>query len=96
MTQSSRFIYAVSFILVALGFLMPLWPLSIAGILLAAFSGRIIFAVLVAFVLDIAWGAPTGLAQYLYFPVTLVALVSIAVRLLSSRFLLQRGSPEHL
>ncbi len=75
---------------------MPLWPLSIAGILLAALSGRIFFAVFAALILDIAWGAPTGLAQYLYFPVTLVALLSAALRLLSSRFLLQRGSPERV
>lgn len=96
MTQASRFIYAVSFILLAVGFVMSFWPLSIAGVLLAAFSGRIIFAVFVAFLLDVAWGAPTGLAHFLYFPVTIVAVLAMLIRVISSRFLLSRDIPERI
>lgn len=94
--MSERLIYATSFILVALGFVLPLWPLSLGGILLATFSGRYIFGVAVALLLDVAWGAPTGLAQYLFFPMTALAFVSIVLRVFASRYLLSKDIPEHL
>ncbi len=65
MTQNTRWIYAVSFALAAAGFLMPLWPLSVLGLLLAALSGRWLFAIAMGLLLDIGWGPPGGLLHYI-------------------------------
>lgn len=62
------------------GFLIPLWPLGLIGIALAALSGPWIFAVGIGILLDIAYGAPVGLWHFLYFPFTLFALVVAGVR----------------
>ena len=93
---ASRWIYAVSFTLAAAGFLMPLWPLSLTGILLCALSGRWIFGLLMALLLDIAWGAPFGLAAYLYFPFTAAALLGATVRYFSASYFLERGATDTL
>ena len=78
---------AVSFILVALGFLLPFWPLSLLGILLAAASGRYIAAVLMGLLLDVAFGAPVGHWGFLYVPFTLFAAAMSLLRyFLSSYF----------
>ncbi len=96
MTPSSRWIYAVSFILLSLGFLSPFWPLSLLGILLSALSGRYVFAVFVALILDIAYGAPTATVAYIYFPFTALALVASLLRHFSARFFLDRNRQETL
>lgn len=95
-TPASRWIYAVSFALAATGFLMPLWPLSLLGLLLAALSGRWAFGLLMALLLDLAWGAPFGLASYLYFPFTAAALVAAVVRYFSASYFLERSAPDTL
>jgi hypothetical protein len=75
----SRWILALSFAFAAAGFLLPLWPLSLAGIVLAALSGRWFFAILFGLLLDIAYGAPIGRWHFLYFPFTLTALLGDGV-----------------
>lgn len=96
MTQNSRWIYAVSFVLASSGFLMPMWPLSVLGVMLCALSGRFIFGFVMALLLDIAWGAPTGMAQYLYFPFVLLALVSSAARFFGERYFFDRSLQERI
>lgn len=93
---ASRWIYAVSFALGAAGFLMPFWPLSLMGIVLATLSGRWIFGLLMALLLDLAWGAPFGLAAYLYFPFTVAALVAAIARYFSASYFLERSTPDTL
>lgn len=87
---------ALFFALAALGFLLPLWPLSVLGIVLAAAWGRWFFAVLIGLLLDLAWGAPVGLAHSLYFPFTLLAMVAALVRLWVGRYFADRGRQETL
>ena len=77
--KSTAWITALSCALVAGGFLLPLWPLSVAGIILAALSGRWLCAVLLGLLLDSAYGAPIGRWHFIYFPFTLAALVGIGV-----------------
>ena len=96
MTQSSRWIYAITFLLAAAGVLLPFWPLSVVGILIAALSGRWIFAVLVALLVDLAWGAPTGTLHFLYFPFTLLALAAAAARMWGGRYFLDKHPQEKL
>lgn len=96
MTQSSRWIYAVSFLLVSTGFLLPLWPLSVLGILLCALSGRAVFAVGMALLLDLAWGAPAGVYRYLFFPFTVLALLAVLARYWGSRYFLDRNPQQRL
>lgn len=79
-----------------MGFLMPLWPLSVVGVLLCALSGRYAFAVCVALLLDLAWGAPTGRFMYLYFPFTALALCASIVRYFGGRYVLDRQHQEKL
>lgn len=96
MTQASRYIYAVSFALAAVGFLMQLWPISVVGVLLAAFSGRWLFAVIAALLIDLAWGTPTGIWQVLYFPLTAIALLGALLRIFGEKYLLHRDLPDRL
>lgn len=96
MTPNSRWIYAVSFVLAATGFLMPMWPLSVLGVLICALSGRFIFAFVMGLIIDIAWGAPTGTAQYLYFPFAAVALAAIVARHFGARYVFDRSAQERL
>ncbi len=78
--SASLWILALSFVLAALGFLLPLWPLSLFGIAIAALSGRWISAVVIGLLLDIAYGAPIGRLHFLYFPFTIFALLVALVR----------------
>jgi len=88
MSTSSRLIYVLSFIIAAAGFLWSLWPVCIIGILIAALSGRWIFAVAVGILIDSAWGPPAGILHYLFFPFTALALVgALAYWFLSGYFL---------
>ncbi len=96
MTQQSRLLYAVIFLVSAAGFLVPFWPLSIVGILMAALSGRFIFAVILGLLLDIAWGAPMGLFKYAFFPFTIVALVGVLARSLGGKYFLDRNPQERV
>ena len=95
-SPASRWLYAVSFALVAAGFLMPLWPLCVVGLLLCALSGRWLFALFLGLLLDVAWGAPTGLAQYLFLPFTLCALAAAMARLWGGSYFLERGARDTL
>ncbi|HEY5383168.1 MAG TPA: hypothetical protein VIJ88_01270 [Candidatus Paceibacterota bacterium] len=87
--DSSRWIAALSFALAATGFLLPSWPLSLVGIVLAALSGRWLFAIMLGLLLDIAYGAPVGRWHFLYFPFTLAALVSAGAHYYLIKYLRQ-------
>jgi hypothetical protein len=90
MTPASRWIYAVTFILASSGFLVPFWPLALFGVALCALSGRYFFALFLGLLLDLAWGVPTGLLHYLYFPFAILALVCALARLWANRWLFNR------
>ncbi|OGC86068.1 hypothetical protein A3D70_00875 [Candidatus Adlerbacteria bacterium RIFCSPHIGHO2_02_FULL_54_18] len=96
MTASSRWIYAVTFLLAAAGFLLPFWPLTVVGIVLCALSGRWLFAVAVALLFDVAWGAPTGAGHFLLFPFTALALVAGLARLIGGHYFLDKSPQETL
>ena len=89
MTQS-RFILLLSFVIAAAGFLIPFWPLTLLGIALLGLLGHPIAAALLALLVDIAYGRPTGMLALLFFPFTLFALTTIAVRAVGKRVLLTR------
>lgn len=96
MRRMTKWIYIFSFILAAAGFLIPFWPLSVLGVLVAVAAGRWLFGVLLALLIDIAWGMPTGLLARLYFPLALLAAVLATVRYALSRRLLDKNPPERL
>lgn len=96
MMSSTRLLVALCFVLAAMGFLLPFWPLSALGILIAALAGRFLFAIGVGLLLDIAYGTPVGTLQVLWFPFTLFAVISLILRLLAKRYLMGRGQPETL
>ncbi len=73
MEIKTTWIYAGEFLLVGVGFLVPFWPLSLAGLVLAAATGRWLFGVALALLLDVAWGPPLGMLHNLYFPFTIFA-----------------------
>lgn len=91
-----RWVLAVFFVVAALGFMLPLWPLSVLGIALMALWGRWFAAICTGLLLDLAWGAPLGLAHYLYFPFVACAVVLSLVRLAAGKYLLNRDMPETL
>ena len=92
----SKLIYACAFVLVGMGFLLPLWPLCAAGILLAALTGRYFFALLLGVLLDVAWGPPAGILHYLYLPFVLLALVASLLRYFFAGYFLDRTPPDTL
>lgn len=96
MSQNSRWIYAVTFLLASAGFLVPFWPLSVAGVALAALSGRWIFGVSTGLLLDLAWGAPVGTYHYFFFPFTIVALLGFVARYWGSYYFLDRNRQEKI
>ncbi len=96
MSQSSRWIYAVTFLLASAGFLTPYWPLSVVGVIIAGLSGRWIFSLLLGLLLDIAWGAPTGTFKYLFFPFTIVALLCVIGRYWGTYYFLDKNPQERL
>jgi len=78
--RNNYLIFAVCGAAVAAGFVLEMWPLSVAGVVLAALCGRWVSALFLALTLDVLYGTPSGLLHYLYFPVTLFALACVAAR----------------
>ncbi|MEK7613229.1 MAG: hypothetical protein AAB449_03755 [Patescibacteria group bacterium] len=93
-SNKTKWILACSFATAAAGFLLPFWPLSVAGILIAALSGRWIFAIAVGLLFDVAYGAPLGNSQFLYFPFTIVALCGVLARHFGVRYLFNKNLPD--
>lgn len=93
--MDNKWTVAGLFLLTASGFLLPFWPLSVAGILLAAGLRFRLLAVGLGLLLDIAWGQPTAQFGFLYFPFVLLALGAIVGRMLADRYLLGK-SPKKL
>ncbi len=96
MPPITRWVYAGTFLLIGAGFLLPFWPLSVVGVALCALSGHYIFAVIAALLVDVAWGAPLGTAQYLFFPLTLFAAACALLRLWAGKYFLDRGLDNKL
>lgn len=91
MNRNTSWIVATSFLIAAAGFLLPFWPLTVAGIALCALSGRWAFAIAIGLLLDVGYGAPIGPLRALYVPFTLCALLFTAARLFGSRYMFKRG-----
>jgi hypothetical protein len=82
---------AVSLLLVASAFLLPLWPLGLLGLLLLAVTGRYVVAVIVGLLLDVTYGVPTGMLHVLYVPFTLLALLVSILRYTLSGYFRDEG-----
>ena len=87
--------FGVFFILLlsAAGFLLPFWPIAVAGILLAAFFDRIVLSLCIGILLDLAWGAPSGFLYFIPFPFTCLAVLAFVAKYFSLRLLFQK-SPD--
>ncbi len=96
MTVTSRYIFALSFAIAAVGFLLPFWPLSVIGILIAALSGRYFFAIPMALLLDLGSGLPTGWLQYVFVPFTILAVLASLLRVYASAYFLDKTPPDTL
>ncbi len=96
MSTSTRLIYSLAFVIAAAGFFLPFWPLIVLGVVVAALSGRWIFAMLMALLIDVALGPPHGVLHMLYVPFTLLALLCALAHYFLSGYFLDRGSPDRL
>lgn len=85
-----------SLALYALGLLLPLWPLSVLAVLLAAFVGRPVTAILLGLLLDLLWGPPPGAWHALQFPLTLAAALAAGAALFLRRYLRGREVEHRL
>ena len=72
------------------------WPLGIVGIVLAANAKHWILALMIGFVLDVLYGAPPVNFHALFFPLTMFAVLVIAVRTVAGKYILKRGRGETL
>lgn len=88
--------YALSFVVAAVGFMLPFWPLCALGILVAALAGRYAFAIVLALLIDLGFGMPTGSLSRLVVPFTLLAGAAAALRLLASSYFLDKTPPDTL
>jgi hypothetical protein len=96
MKNFRQWIIACSFALAALGFLLPLWPLSALGVALASGAGYWVFGVGVGLLLDIAWGAPPGVLHVVLFPFALFALLVALIRMLALRYVFTKIPQEKI
>lgn len=96
MNYDDKLVLPGLFALVAIGFLLPFWPLSAFGVLLAGVLGRGIFALALGLLLDIAWGVPPGYMSVVMFPFTLLSLISVVLRFFAHRYLLQKSPQKKL
>ncbi len=96
MTTSSRYIYALSFAIAAVGFLLPFWPLCVIGVLIAGLSGRYFFAILVGLLLDLGSGVPTGWLHYIFVPFTVLAAIAALLRVFGAAYFLDKTPPGTL
>lgn len=96
MTMASRYIYALTFAITATGFLLPFWPLCVVGILIATLSGRYVFGILVALLIDLGSGVPTGILRYLFVPFTILAILAALVRVFAVSYFLDKTPPDTL
>ena len=55
------------------GFLFSFWPLCLAGLLLSGAMGRYVTALVIGVCMDLLYGAPIGLLQFMHVPFTLLA-----------------------
>ena len=78
--QSKRASIALAFLIIAAGFLFGFWPLALVGVVLAVALGHWVSALLFGLLLDVAYGVPVGFFHFVYFPITLFAVVSVIVR----------------
>ena len=72
----------------ALGVLLPYWPLSLAGVLIAAFGGQWILATVLGLLLDIFYGRPpAGWLHAVSFPFAALAVFVSLLRVFVTRYL---------
>lgn len=67
--------------LVFLGAFLPLWPLGLLGVLLAAAAGQWWFAVFCGLLLDLLFGPAMGFWHIFYVPFTVAAVLAALLRL---------------
>ena len=80
----------------ALGILVPYWPLSIAGILIAALAGEWAAAVALGIFFDVLYGRPPGgFLHDISFPLTALAVAVSLARRFAARYL-RRERQEYL
>lgn len=96
MNIASRYIYALTFAITATGFLLPFWPLCVAGILIATLSGRYVFGIILALLIDVGAGVPTGILHYLFVPFTILAIAAALVRVFVVSYFLDKTPPDTL
>jgi hypothetical protein len=87
----TKWLMITAFMLAAGGFIIGWWPLELVGILVGAGAGSGIAAVGIGLLLDIALGAPTGLAHYLYFPFSIIAIIALAARYMGVKYFFERS-----
>ncbi len=94
--KQKKWVFILAFLLASGGFVIPFWPLEVLGILAAAFGGLGVFAIGLGLLLDLAYGMPTGVLHYLFFPFTLLALFALVGKYFSLRVLFERADHDTL
>jgi fatty-acid desaturase len=95
-SRQKQWLMMVTFLLVSGGFIIGYWEISVVGIICAAFGGAPIAAIFFGLLLDLAYGAPSGLEHYLFFPFGLLALLCSIVRWFGIRYMLEHRAQERL
>lgn len=80
----------VGLLLSVLGFSIPFWPFVVIGILASSVMYPIV-GVLIGALADVVFGSPAGLLGHIYFPFTILGLISGLLSIFASTRLRSRN-----
>lgn len=92
----NKWVYTATFACAAAGLILPFWPLTVLGVVMAVLYGRVVYGLCLALIFDLILGVPTGILYWVHFPLFVLALFCFLLRYLALRYMLERGSPGRL
>jgi hypothetical protein len=94
MKSADTFVYVGAGALAVGGLIFSFWPLTLLGIAIAVLYGHEFYGTFLALLFDVILGVPTGVLEYVQFPLVIFALVCFVVRYFALRYVLERAGSD--
>ncbi len=91
-----KWIYTGTFACAAAGLILPFWPLTVFGVVVAIVYGRVVYGLCLALIFDLILGVPTGILYWVHFPLFALALLCFVLRYFALRYMIKRGGYSRL